>query len=584
MSTADAKARRTQLVSTYGIGGLFPSETSSFMIVGLDHWNEDRAPEVSEPRLARSLGVQALRTPPAGGKRDVPVIRFPRTQICPGCRRIGTPHQLGGDWNSSNCRCEAGRGRNGVSLSPFRLITACANGHIDEFPFFAWLHRNSGGSSDGDTKHEMKMLSLGRTSSLDDLVLECSCGVRKRSLEGATQAFAMRDVTSCKGHRPWLGPDHGEACAEIPRVLQRGASNVWFPAVRSAISIPPYSEALAKFVNKHWAALEDPEAVNDALLRNIAKQSRGKFSVERIIAEVERRRGEENGDVIGEDDLRRQEFRALMDGRDASDDEPDFVCHRIVTDGDFDVEVPDLFTDLRKVTRLREVRALFGFSRLSGESDPDRLCTLSSEPTYWLPAIEVIGEGIFVAMDRERLRAWAADDFATDRQKRLQQAANRQAAVFKRDPITVDIVKVALHTFAHVLIDQLSLDAGYPASSLRERLFVDDDMAGVLIYTASSDSAGSLGGVASQADPERFAAAVREGLTRLSWCSSDPVCIETEASGTDALNMAACHACVLAPETSCELNNTLLDRALLFGTHEPGEESAGLFSGFLQKA
>ncbi len=580
MKTANVKARRSQLLSTYGIGGLFPSETTSFMIVGLHEWHEDRSPVVSEPRLARSLGVNELKSPPAGGKRDVPVVRFPETQICPSCRRVGTTAQLGGDWNATNCLCKDGRV--GAPLSPFRLITACTRGHIDEFPFFQWLHQGHNGSA--DSRHEMSMKSLGRTSSLDDLVLECTCGVKSRSLDGATGPAAMKGVIRCKGSRPWLGADYSEDCAETPRVVQRGASNVWFPAVRSAISIPPYSEALSKFVNRYWAALEDPAAVNDALLRNIAKQSRGRFTVDQIVAEVERRRGEEKSEDIDEAQLRRQEFRALMDGREESKDESDFVCEKSVTNGQFPDDVPDIFTDLRKVTRLREVRALYGFSRLNGTVDPDHLCKLSPEPLYWLPAIEVIGEGIFLALDRAELTEWASAPFADDRRRTLQEAANKQAQAFKRDPITVDIAKVALHTLAHVLIDQLSLDAGYPASSLRERLFVDENMAGILIYTASSDSAGSLGGVASQADPDKFAAAIKEGLTRLSWCSSDPVCIESPASGTDALNMAACHACVLAPETSCELNNTLLDRALLFGTHEPGEEDAGLFSAYLAQA
>lgn len=578
MKTNNVKARRSQLLSTYGIGGLFPSETTSFMISGLHEWHEEACPPISEPRLARSLGVAELKSPPAGGKRDVPVVRFPETQICPACRRVGTTAHLGGDWNASHCRCK--EGRVGAALSPFRLITACVRGHIDEFPFFQWLHR--GPSASLDQKHEMRMQTLGRTSSLDDLVLECTCGVEPRSLDGATSTTAMKGVIRCKGRRPWLGGEYSEDCAETPQVLQRGASNVWFPAVRSTISIPPYSEALAKFVNKHWTVLEDPNLAGEALIRKIAEDSR-RYTYEQIMAEIERRRGEEQADDVGEQQLRRQEFAKLIEGREESD-ESDFVCEKSVTRGQFPAGVPEIFTDLRKVTRLREVRALRGFSRLSGESDPDTLCKLAPEPLYWLPAIEVIGEGIFVALDRKELTAWAATSFAEERRRKLQDAANRQARQFKRPPITVDISKVALHTLAHVLIDQLSLDAGYPASSLRERLFVDEDMAGILIYTASSDSAGSLGGVASQADPTKFAAAIEEGLTRLSWCSSDPVCIESPASGTDALNMAACHACVLAPETSCELNNTLLDRALLFGTHEPGEEDAGLFSGYLKQA
>ncbi|WP_330249486.1 DUF1998 domain-containing protein [Nocardia sp. NBC_00565] len=569
-----AKARRSQLLSTYGIGGLFPYETTSFMIVGLDEWKAERATTVSEPRLARSLHVHELKSPPAGTPRDIPVIRFPATQVCPSCRRIGSMQDLARDWNVAKCaQC-----RDKPDLTPFRLIVACLRGHIGEFPYYRWLHKGQAGA---ETKHEMKLKALGRTSSLADLVLECNCGVPPRSLDGATAPKALAEFGPCKGARPWLGPDHTQDCAEVPKVVQRGASNVWFPAVRSAISIPPYSEALSKFVDKHWTALHDPDAVTDKLLDNFAAASRGQFTVEDIVGEIERRRGEMNGADIDEEMLRRQEFKALMEGRaDSGETGSDFVCVPMTLDND----LPSVVTEVRKVTRLREVRALYGFSRLEGAIAPDTetLCELSHTQSHWLPAIEVIGEGIFIAFDRDDLDEWAEKPFATDRRLTLQRAADARAREYGRPEAPgVDIVQVALHTLAHVIIDQLSLDAGYPAASLRERLFVDTDVAGILVYTASSDSAGSLGGVASQAEPDRFASALREGLTRLSWCSADPVCIEAKGSGVDALNLAACHACVLVPETSCELNNTYLDRALLFGTHEDDQESEGIFSGYL---
>ncbi|MGF7122579.1 DrmB family protein [Rhodococcus sp. BE178] len=571
--TTGAKARRGQLLSTYGIGGLFPSETTSYMIVGLDEWNENRARPVSEPRLARSLRVSDLKTPPAGTARDVPVIRFPLTQVCPSCRRIGSLPDLAKDWNVAKCaQC-----KDKALLTPFRLITACSKGHIDEFPYFRWLHKGTV-SADG-AKHEMTMTSLGRTSSLADLVLKCTCGVKPKSLDGTFGPKALAEFGTCSGARPWLGGEARQDCSEIPRVLQRGASNVWFPAVRSAISIPPYSEALAKFVDKHWISLEDPDAVTPRLIENIAKSSNGKHSAEEITAELERRRSEEKDADFSESALRRDEFSALMSGREENGIDSDFVCLPMRLDS----SLPKLVTDVRKVTRLREVRALYGFSRLDGvtELGAEGLCDLSRTRQHWLPAIEVIGEGVFVALDRGELTNWSKKPFAQRRRKLLQSAADRRAAEFGRPAPRIDIVEVAVHTLAHVLIDQLSLDAGYPAASLRERLYVDDDMAGILVYTASSDSAGSLGGVASQAAKDSFATVLSEGLSRLAWCSCDPVCIESTASGTDALNLAACHACVLVPETSCELNNTLLDRALLFGTHEEGEEFEGLFSTFV---
>ena len=568
-----AKARRSQLLSTYGVGGLFPSETTSFMIAGLHEWDVERAEHVAEPRLARALGVKELKAPPAGGKRDVPVIRYPYTQVCPKCRRIGALSDLSKDKNTAKCKVD------GVDLSPFRLIGACSRGHMSEFPVYMWLHKDQQSKIKSDD-HEMKLTVAGRTSSLGDLALTCTCGVDERNLEGAIGAGSLHEFGKCRGLRPWLGLDTHEDCDLYPRVVQRGASNVWFPAVRSSISIPPYSEALAKFVDKRWQVLSDPAAVIAPVLDAYARESKGRYSAEQIKQEVERRRGEDtDGDEITEAKLRADEYKALLEGRDEEGLDSDFVClRRDVPDG-----FESLISDVRKVTKLREVRALQGFTRLDGAPDPSgpmqKLCPLSPTHLHWLPAIEVIGEGVFIAFRRKALDEWASEDLPSRRQRILQKAADKVAATYDRPQSKVDIVKVAIHTLAHIIIDQLSLDAGYPAASLRERLFVDDKIAGLLIYTASSDSAGSLGGVASMAETEHLGAALREGLQRLAWCSSDPVCIESMGAGSDGLNLAACHACVLAPETSCEMNNCYLDRALLFGTHDDGDEDAGMFHG-----
>ncbi|MBU8827090.1 DUF1998 domain-containing protein [Mycolicibacterium goodii] len=573
-----AKARRSQLLSTYGVGGLFPAESTSFMIAGLHVWKTERAERISEPRLARALGVTELMAPPAGGRRDVPVIRFPYTQVCPKCRRIGSLGELSKDKGEAKCKvCD-------VDLSPFRLIAACRRGHVSDFPVYWWLHKGQQERIRGD-EHKMKLNVLGRTSSLGDLVLECTCGVGERSLEGAIGSGSLMGFGKCNGERPWLGPNAKEECDEFPRAVQRGASNVWFPAVRSALSIPPYSEALAKFVNKYWEMVKNPETVTPPMLTGLAAMSKGRFTVDQIKREIERRHGEnEDDEEVSEAKLRADEYKALLEGQAEESLDSDFVClGRDVPDG-----FEDLISDVRKVTRLREVRALQGFTRLDGAPDPSgsaqKLCALALTHQHWLPAIEVIGEGVFLAFRRDALAEWAADGFAQKRSALLQRAADRAAAEYGRPSAPVDVVKVAIHTLSHIIIDQLSLDAGYPAAALRERLFVDDKMAGLLVYTASSDSAGSLGGVASMAETERLGAALREGLQRLSWCSSDPVCIESTGAGTDGLNLAACHACVLAPETSCEMNNTFLDRALLFGTHDEGCEDAGLFGEVIERA
>ncbi len=581
MTTENPKARRSQLLSTYGIGGLFPAENTSFMIRGLQEWVTDGREDlvVSEPRLARSLEVTELRLPPGGRKCDIPVVRFPETQVCPACHRIDHWSTFKCGWNESVCKLPSCTAKNKGGLTPFRLLICCPRGHIDEFPYFWWLHQGQESTTDS---HEMSLEAEGATSSLGDMRLSCSCNVQPTDLEGVFSAGALKGVTRCRGRRPWLGPDHTEECHESPRTVQRGAANVWFPSVRSTISIPPFSEAVAKFVDQNWNILQNVEALKtEWAMAAVMLKARGRFTEADVRAEAERRhRADASEEEPTEQSLRRDEFKALLQGREESNTGSDFVAETVQPPEDF----TDLLTEVRKVTRLREVRALYGFSRLTPVQSPtdakDRLCALTPDKPTWLPAIEVIGEGVFLNFNRSALRAWAANGWTAARAATLQKASVRAAQTYGRTPPPpVDMVQVALHILAHVLIDQLSLDSGYPASSLRERLYVDEEMAGLLLYTASSDSAGSLGGVAAHADTDRLGHALKEGLARLAWCSSDPVCIESTGSGTDGLNLAACHACVLVPETSCELNNTLLDRALLFGTPEQQEE--GLFSAQL---
>jgi hypothetical protein len=122
---------------------------------------------------------------------------------------------------------------------------------------------------------------------------------------------------------------------------------------------------------------------------------------------------------------------------------------------------------------------------------------------------------------------------------------------------------ILIHTFAHILIKELEFLAGYPAASLQERLYINqNDMQGVLIYTIAG-AEGSYGGLVSQANPERFAKIIVSALVRAKDCASDPICYHSDGQGIGGLNLAACYSCGLLPETSCEEFNSYLDRAVL---------------------
>ena len=145
---------------------------------------------------------------------------------------------------------------------------------------------------------------------------------------------------------------------------------------------------------------------------------------------------------------------------------------------------------------------------------------------------------------------------------------------------------VLIHTFAHLLINQLAFECGYGSSSIRERIYCEKTsnnlgMTGVLIYTASGDSEGSLGGLVRQGTKGHIEDTIRDAIKNAAWCSSDPVCIQSLGQGPESLNLAACHNCALLPETCCECGNRLLDRGLIVGTLDNNGSEIGFFKDLL---
>jgi hypothetical protein len=574
------------MITTYGVGSMIAVDSESFIVAGIDSWNVAEAPVIHERRLARVLGVKYFRLPPASddtSKDGVHVRRFPLWHSCPGCTTLQHVRKFNSPPRKNEC------GDCSEELVPSRFVVACAHGHIDDFPYWKWAHRdNRQSDSAGHCGGEMHLRTSGRTASLRSVLISCTCGIPEVSMEGAFRRSALTKLkVRCEGRRPWLKDAPAEACTETPRTLQRGSSAAWQPIVKSVLAIPPWSNertnGLARELDDEVRTYDRPqlEGFVKGLNKNLPAGLRP-FSVEEVEALIlaEAHDEPEPGEDAPRDHaylaLRAQEYGRLSEG----DDDQQFVCEPPSADSsplrEFGLDQPML------VKRLREVRALKSFSRVdSPDSNTDvHEADLSLVRTDWLPAMEVQGEGVFLRLDQERIDEWAGNVAVAARVDRMR--ANHQRLLLERsqDPANVPVSPatprlVLLHTLAHVLINEWSLDGGYPAASLRERLYSDDAMAGLLIYTATSDSAGSLGGVVAQGDPDRLAQALRTALARAEWCSADPLCIESEASGTGSINLAACHACVLLPETSCEQNNGLLDRALLVGT--PQNPSLGFF-------
>ncbi|MGY0067569.1 DrmB family protein [Streptomyces sp. QTS137] len=590
--------RRSQAITTYGVGSLIAVDQESFVVSGLDgadeHWNTDESPRIHERRLARLLGVQYFRLPPASGdtsKDGVRVRRFPIMHSCPECDELRRHRDFTPPPGRSICgTCEA-------DLVPSRFVIACEAGHLDDFPYWHWVHRAAGGGATtaGQCGGTLKLRSSGRSSSLRSIVVSCTCGVPEVSMEGSFRKSALKDLgLRCRGTRPWLGTSvPAQSCGLTARTLQRGSSAVWQPVQKSALSIPPWSDGRADPLAAHWDELRKLSSREEIeMCLKFAFKGEIPVPVDEVMTLLDAEREEDpTGDEAPSFDhryraLRYKEYERLRTGNDEREHsrEEQFICETPL--GDPTDLHPLGVTGPMLVKKLREVRALKAFTRLA---DPDSTtegneAALSESKQAWLPAMEVRGEGVFLRLDADRLDAWSRMTAVAARAERMRTAHQRVMEQRAADPTRVPLSPatprmVLLHTLAHVLINEWSLDAGYPAAALRERLYAENDMAGVLVYTATSDSAGSLGGLVAQGEPDKLARTLRSAVRRAAWCSSDPLCVESEASGTGGTNLAACHACVMLPETSCEHNNILLDRALLVGT--PDDPGVGFFAEVL---
>ncbi len=586
--------RRSQLVTTYGVGAMIAVDNESFIVAGIDSWNIDHAPEIFERRLAKVLrGVTSFRLPPTPdpdrGVDGVRVRRFPEFYSCPQCHVLqpfSVFNCLPGRASCPTCQ---------EDLVPSRFVLACDDGHIEDFPYWKWLHRGSE-QARGLCGGTLTLQTEGNTASLRSVVVRCTCGVPDVSMEGAFRVKALRDLgIRCEGRRPWLGGAKPQPCTRHPRAMQRGSSSAWHPVMRSALSIPPWGEGARGLVEREKLIGAPESAIRWHFEKRPGLLKKADTTVEEVI-DLAREMNEEppnsseNGDgrVDPHTLLREEEYESLRRGnpeQHTAEWQP-FVCEK--PEGDLTPVHAHGLAEIMLAKRLREVRALEGFTRGVAplESEPEqRLAELQlGRDVSWLPAIEVKGEGVFVRLDEDRLHEWETKPTVIEQVEQMRRnhlalieertRPNTPKSSAPRSPVSPRFV--LLHTLAHILINEWSLDGGYPASALRERLYASEAMAGILVYTATSDSAGSLGGIVAQGDPERLAATLQSALARAAWCSNDPLCMESGASGADSVNLAACHACVLLPETSCELNNSFLDRALLVGT--PSEEVPGYFN------
>ena len=580
--------RPSQVITTFGPGAIVDLQTLSVVVAGVDRWHKGDDQRIQEPRLERNLGVKCFYSaPPAEGefkKRPgtLPSYLFPRFQVCSNaqCGALSEPseHTFKRDEKKPIFRCQLCGGKSPVNPAPF--IVVCPSGHMDDFPWREFAHR-------GPTacKQPMQLKSMGWTGTVRDLWVTCNCGA-KRSVGDAFGAKKHEVVGTCSRKRPWLGPDKVDpVCEHSDKVetLQRGATNSWFPVVRSALSIKDAATPIGKILRKCkpeiLESIKDLDSLNlylPALILMAPDLSEFVDEKPILLESILKSRGDLEMD---EADLLLPEWEALRDpGTFSLGERSDFFSQK--------TKVPEKLNDILasviQVRKLLEVRALTGFTRLEskggpfgGEGEEIEVAPISANPKLdWLPAVEVRGEGLFFEFTSATLDEWAAKSVVQERVHAMIVASVRGDAEDVETPTDEDIREkarfIVLHTFSHAVMRALALDCGYSGASIRERIYASTEqgreMSGVLLYTASPDSEGSLGGLVDLGTPERLGPLLQDALRDLTRCSSDPLCASHEPQRHRSMNGAACHACVLVPETSCEAFNMWLDRSLLVPT------------------
>lgn len=576
--------RQTQLVTSYGCGAIVDFVYDTVIIAGTDKWDWSLRSETNpfilyNENLQNLLNKDYFVKPKTDTKRkaifvdkskDIPAYRFPEVLHCTLCHRLikysAIDHQQG-----TKLKCICGSDK----IIPPRFVVACENGHIEDFPYELWVHK--GKKCEKSDSPKLKMFNVNGRTSIDNLFVKCeSCG-DKRSMQGAFSENALVNIIKCSGNSPWLAQNEKKECHENLRTLLRTATNVFFSATMSALKIPPWSEKVMGKLAIYYDSLVTNPSVARIIIENSIKPLFPNLTIEDILLafdELKTNRVQGRGKK-SQYDIFRDEYIALRKKIESSDE---FSSE--------EMEVPNEYKSVIKyvtaVDKLTETVAMIGFTRInswSGKPDDGKLAHLSSTPKNWLPAIQNNGEGIFIEFDIEVIEKWA--NTVRDYYKPMMDTLKDSFYINEK----ASAEYVFLHTFSHLLIRQLALACGYGAASLKEKIYStfcehsEFKMAGVLVYTASSDADGSLGGLVEQAYPDKLEAIIRNMLSEAQWCSSDPLCIASNGAngqGVNSMNYAACHNCLLLPETSCEFRNVFLDRAALVGT--PEKRELGLFS------
>lgn len=606
MEYSKQKLRRSQFVLVYGPGSIIEGPNGSRLMPSLEGLGEDNCNdafftkyEIKDVRMSHMLNKESedgryechFISIPSNDSIDddeprviYSTVMFPSWHLChkrnPSIlyfHNIYDEHcQAYDEKKCTDCDKE-----NNPNV---RFVRACPDGHLDEVYWDKEVH-----GDDKTCKNSDYFYWISAGSSLEDIIIQCPFCGSKTDMQNI-----YRQKRRCTARIPEneqlngskvlvTRPERSFECGEEMSVIQKQSSSLRLPYTRTLLKIPTFDESILNiFNNSHLKVyldtLEDNIDVElfskDKFLKGVFKylDNEDFWKVEDYLQEHEisdffeefRRMGSRDVSFSNAVD---EELKGIRYGEkeSANFSRSDFFPYTLKG---LDYEFP---LNVCAIEKLTTVTAQLSYQRkphpkkdkkseeiiksefisvgyLDEDVDPNKM---------WYPAFMGVGEGIFITSDEnpfnynlnldETINKWETCEIDVSYDER---------------PETKNPLFIWWHTLSHAIIKSLSLSCGYSAASLHERVYLDEDSekGGILIYNTSPGDDSGMGGLVDLVyNKKEFDKVLKNALNSLLVCSNDPLCssVELEDGG---VNGSACHNCLLVSETSCEHQNSLLDR------------------------
>jgi len=493
-----------------------------------------------------------------------------RGNVCPVCARSLETQQI-----------------HRIRWEPIRFVVACPEGHMDDVDWYTVVH---GPRSNCPNNRYFIWRGSGMLSSI---TLECPfCGA-SRNLGSAygddyecTGRYPERENVNERPYRPGN-------CRSRAKMIQRQASNLRIPEIRTLFTIPPRYTELHRLLQLRpifslivAVRIRSKDELAEMLQRLVDQGVISETVMEEILSHSWDDIRQAINDILtppptSYEDLLLEEFHELIKG--SVNGIPPLIGPSVNSPPLIEID-PNLVKKFEgpnghvfrvvPILHLRAVTVQIGYRReIPIRNTTPKLVDIgfpdSRDPLVkWYPGVELFGEGIFIMLDENE--GWHFELSGSDSHEWLRAFSNSSNDVYPsyvfrgRFREELHPVFVWWHTLSHLLIRSVSLEAGYSSASIRERVYIElrDGRArgGVVLYATQPGADGTLGGLVALVP--YFDSILERALESARICSGDPLCSETHFK-KGMYNGAACYGCLLLSETSCEHRNMWLDRNVL---------------------